>query len=133
MKLLFLITFSLFISVTGCKTMHKQKQDPRVNLETAIEDMIKMIETENYTALFNTYVNPDDLAEMIRNKYLEELISKFKERGKAENLLKTLKVAQKTLPVYNETKTEAIYKKEITGLKKDLVLLKIDGFWYIKN
>ncbi|MCF6242477.1 MAG: hypothetical protein L3J74_14150 [Bacteroidales bacterium] len=133
MKHLFIVAFLLFASVSSCKTVKKVKQDPRTNLETAIPDMIKMMETENYTALFNTYVYPEDLERMTQKKSLEELITNFVENGKAENLLKALKTAQKYSPVYNNTKTEAIYKKEITGLKKDLILRKLNGFWYIAN
>ncbi len=133
MKNLFIIAFLLFTSASACKTVQKVKQNPRSNIETAIPDMIKMMETENYTALFNTYVYPDDLEQMTQKKSLEELIKNFVENGKAENLLKSLKTVQKHSPVYNTTNTEAIYKKEITGLKKDLILRKLNGFWYIAN
>ncbi len=133
MKQLFIIVFLLFTSVSSCKTVQKVKQNPRSSLETALPDMIKMMETKNYTTFFNTYVYPDDLEQMTQKKSLEELIKNFVENGKAENLLNALKAAQKLSPFYNETKDEAIYKKELTGLKKDLILKKLNGFWYIAN
>ncbi len=133
MKQLYLFTFMIFVSITACKTTQKAKQNVRTELETAIPDMIKMIESEEYTALFNTYVKPEDLEHMTQKESLDELIKNFVENGKSEKLLKALKAAQKVSPMYNEIKTEAIYKKEITGLKRDLILTKINGFWYIAN
>ncbi len=133
MKHLFIIALLFFIGTTACKTTQKVKQNPRSTIETALPDMIKMMETENYTTFFNTYVYPDDLEQMTQKKSLEELIKYFVENGKAENLLNALKAAQKLSPFYNETKDEAIYKKEPTGLKKDLILKKLNGFWYIAN
>ena len=121
MKHLFIIALLFFIGTTACKTTQKVKQNQRSSLETAIPDMIKMMETENYTTFFNTYVYPDDLEQITQKKSLEELIKNFVENGKAENLLNALKVAQKLIPFYNETKDEAIYKKELTGLKKNLM------------
>lgn len=133
MKQLYLFAFMIFVSIMACKTIQKSQQQARTKIETAIPDMIKMIESEEYTELFNTYVNPKDLKQMTQKQPLNDLIKNFVENGKSEKLLNILKHAQTVKPIYNETKTSAVYKKETISTKKDLILIKQNGFWYIIN
>ncbi len=133
MKFKIIVLFSLFVSISACKTQKQTIVDPRENLVSAINDAIHLLENKEYQSFIEKYALPEDLEKILKKESMDELVEGFS-KGKAEKVLEALKFASELDPKYDETKTKATFSKaEVGGLSKDIVFKKVDKYWYIAN
>jgi len=105
--------------------------DPREKLESAIPEMIRLLETKEYTTLLKNYAPPEVLKAITGKTSLEEVAKEFGE-GKAEKLLTVLKSIKEMKPTLDADGKKATYEG-LKGEKSKIVFLKIDKYWYIGN
>jgi hypothetical protein len=109
------------------------KANPREQLKTAIPEAIRLLEAREYMTFLKTFVAPDDLKKITKDKPLDELATFFAE-NKAAQLLKALKSIKDAKPTRDDSGKKATYQlgEEIAG-KKTITWVKVDKYWYIRN
>ncbi len=138
---LFVITqLTLFtgIALTQEKQPEKKSEagvqaDPRENLDTAIPDGIRLLEAKEYVKFLKAYAPPDGLAKFAEAGGLEKFAAEFGQ-SKGPRLLAVLKKIKGTKPELDETGQIATYRfEEAVGGKNNIVFMKRDKYWHIKN
>ncbi len=133
MKFKIIVLFSLFVSFSACKTQKQTIVNPRENLVSAISDAIQLLENKNYQSFIEKYAMPEDLEKILKRESMDELVESFSD-GKAEKVLKALKLASELEPKYDESGNKATFSKnDVGGMSKDMVFKKVEKFWYIAN
>jgi hypothetical protein len=111
--------------------------DPRTTLLGTIQEVIRLLEAENYRPIFEAYVCPDDRKAVEESgKTMDEVIQAFGEK-RAKTLLKVLKDILQKEPVISEDGSTATFKLEGDLAQEapsdTFVMIKTQGMWFIKN
>ncbi len=125
-----------FIGITSCKTnVSSSKGDPRLNPETAVADMINLLENKQYKQFIKNYFDPETLQRVLSMYSIDDFVENFasKDSKNIEKILAALKNAQKIKPELNDEKTEARYSKDKINSERDLALKKLGEYWYLKS
>jgi hypothetical protein len=119
--------------LTSGWSMAADQADPQEKLETAIPEMIRLLEAKEHKQLIERFADPMKIAEISKRVGLEKIVEQFAAE-KASVLLNVLKEVQKIKPTMNADGTEANYtfEKPIDG-KRDFTMMQVDKRWYIKN
>ncbi len=136
MKQLLLIIAVTLISFSSCKTtVSSSKGDPRLNPETAVADMINLLESKQYKQFIENYFDPETLQRVLSMYAIDDFVENFaaKDSKNVEKILVALKNAQKIKPEMNSEKTEARYPKGKINSERDLALKKVGAYWYLKT
>ena len=109
----------------------EDKPDPRENLDTAIAEAILLIEAKDTTGMIKTFVPPDALKHILEKRTIEEMVKDVEKN--LPGMLKMLRKAQEVKPTLSNSDAAApyVFEEEIDG-KKELKLIKVDRFWYLK-
>jgi hypothetical protein len=107
--------------------------DPREKVDTAISEIIRLVEAREYATFIQKYAPPDDLKKILANKSLDELVKEFAQKN-AARLIKVLRATRGLTPIVEENATKVTYhfKEPIDG-KESIIFIKIGKFWYIQN
>ena len=117
-------------------------EDPQLNLNTAIPDMIKVLSTQGFGILVLRYVQPDVLTQLpptgLAATEIGAALNDPAILAKTQGLLKALQSIQDVTPVYNAAGDEATYTPpEQPGGQgappKGIVFIKQNGRWYLKG
>jgi ERCC4-type nuclease len=121
------------ISVAMAQT--ETKVDPREELETAIPEAIRLLESKDYANFLKKFLSPAEFKEITEKAQFNELefAKQFGEK-RAPGLLMVLKSIKGQTPTFDQSKKIATYefKTENGGVKK-ISIAKIDKYWYILN
>lgn len=105
--------------------------DPRVELKTAIPAARELLVKERYKEFILKYAHPEELAEVLKRKNIDELAKSFGE-SKAQPLLEILKQIEGQQPRYEKEGTVAVFKTKDS--RRDAIQwAKHKGLWYIQN
>lgn len=112
-----------------------QQPDPKRQVQTAIEDAIRLLEGKQYLEFVKTFMRPNEVERLVAKfGTVENVAAEFGKNERAGTLLKALQAAAKLAPVFNETNTSARYTFETPiGGERRLLLQKIGDRWYIAD
>jgi hypothetical protein len=105
--------------------------DPREKLETAVPEVIRLLEAKEYATMLKEFVSPDALKKITAEVSFDELVQRFS-AGKADDLLKTLKSIQGRKPEMSADGSKATFARE-DPKARPVVFMKTDKYWYIAN
>jgi hypothetical protein len=122
----------LLLAITISLTSPARAETP-ADLQKAIESGVKMLEAKNYLAFIETFMPPEDVAQVPDKARFAEGFGK----KKAAVLLEVLRFVQSRAPEMSADGKKATWslgKMEGAPAKRPLVFLKHDdGRWYIEN
>ena len=125
------------IGLTACKNSAttSKSSDPRTNPETAVTDMIRLLEQKDYKQFIEHYFDPETLQRILGMYSMDEFVENFasKDSKNVDKILSALKMAEKISPELNDDKTEARYPKDQINAGRDILLGKVGEYWYLKN
>jgi len=111
--------------------------DPRTTLQGTIHVVINLLEAGYYRTFFEAYVSPDDRKAVAESgKTIDDVIKEFAAK-RASTLLKALKDVEGKEPELSKDGAKATFLLEGDLAKEapssTIVLIKVDGIWFIKN
>ncbi|MEQ8786836.1 MAG: hypothetical protein RIC55_11080 [Pirellulaceae bacterium] len=107
--------------------------NPRLQVRTAIEDGIRLLEAKEFKTFIERYAHPMDLKKILKEKSVDELAKEFQESN-AEKLLVVLQMIRRDTPEMSEDGRQAVFKLKAEGLPRDGIRYEKSGdFWYIRN
>lgn len=109
--------------------------NPRQQLDSAIAEAIRILETGDHIQFVKTFLYPADLQSMLQDGSMDELVADFSDQF-AERLLETLKTVRTQHPVISGTENEAIATFMLeppVGGNAIIEFAKVGGYWYIKD
>ena len=110
-----------------------EKRAFQENLDTAIAEGIKMLESQEYSKFLKTFVDPEQFKKFSELGDIEEFAKKFGEK-KGKQLLEVLKSIKGKTPKMEEDGKKATFDIKIEGVSKDsIIFAKVEKYWYIKN
>ncbi len=116
--------------------------EARVNVDTAVADAARLLETNDLVTLFQQYMPPDELNRLPPGLTPEQIAQQFAQRmaqnpKMAEQLAisaTALKAAQGMTPVMSDNDNTATYNTlAADGTTHMVVLKKQAGLWYIQD
>ena len=109
-----------------------QKTDPRLQVDTAILEMIRLLEKKDVATLIRTFATAEEIQRLTRDRTFEQRVEEFANE-KAAGMLEALKAAAKMQPTLNPEGTRAEYRFGApVGGESRVRLQKIEGFWYLR-
>lgn len=128
---LFISAIALVALIPSAIRAEEPKADPQASLESALPELIRLLEAKEYTQLLKTWLAPDDLARLEKEPGLD-VVAKGLGGEKADRLHKVLKEAKKMQPRLSEGGELATYVFPNMEFP-DLRFQKVGKRWYIKN
>ena len=106
-------------------------RDPREELNTALAEAIRQLESKEYEKFVADFISPADKSQMVGKKI--EDIAKQLEKNSAD-MLAQMKAAQKVTPAMEDGGEKAIYKDlAVGGGEATFVMVKSGKYWYISG
>ncbi|HMP02115.1 MAG TPA: hypothetical protein PKD86_04820 [Gemmatales bacterium] len=114
----------------------QDKEAWRENIDTAIEEGIRLLEAKEYVTFVKSFISPKELEQVKQEMSWEELASRFERDGNAATLLKVFKAIKGQKPEQTEDdgrKMRFAVPKELKAPRSDIVFVKIGKYWYLSN
>jgi hypothetical protein len=109
-------------------------QDPRLTLDTAIPEAIRLLEARQHAAFLRRFVPPDTLKELSAAESFDGFVQAFGDDGKATAMLAALKRIKGTRPVLDGDGRRATFtfQPAIEG-RTSLTFVRLGEVWYISD
>jgi hypothetical protein len=103
-------------------------------LARAIREMIRLLEAQQYESFLDTFLAPEDKAQMLRQTTLQSAAGRFG-ANKAVELLGILKSLRAKIPRYTSDGSTAAFTFESGSppVRSEIRFQRIQGAWYLKN
>jgi len=122
------------------------KTDPQAELNTAIDDIISLLQSGNMMALFEKYATPEDQAKMPPEEkaQMEQMMSQPGAQMMIQMMVSGIQSIKDQTPQMNAAGDEATYQMTMSppaGMgpagrapqTEPMTFVKVDGKWYIKD
>ena len=123
------------VSLLGCLVLSEAAGSAETppSLESTIAEGITLLEEKKYEAFLSRFPLPKELAQMRKNRSIEELARTFAKEH-AVRLLGMLQQIKTTEPQLSDEGRRAEYAVQWKNFSKNkLVFLKISDRWYLHN
>lgn len=132
MKTMWLAVLLSAVTVFGSTARADDKNSWREKLETVIPGGIRLLESKDYAAFLQAFVEPE-MIEKLGGGSIDEFAKKFGEK-KGPQLLTVMKKIKDMKPTMEQDGKVANFEVEVEGSsKKGIKFKKIDKYWYIIN
>ena len=112
---------------------HAASAETPPSLEATIAEGITLLEEKKYEAFLSRFPVPEELAQMRKNRSLEELARTFAKEHAVRLLGMLQQIKTKTPQLSDEGRTAEYDVQWKNFSKHKLVFLKISGRWYLHN
>lgn len=127
------VAVAVALGCGGAVLAGDDKPDPREELATAIPEMIRLLEAEEYETLITSFASPEDLKRITEQRSIDEIVKGFRE-GRAQTLLAILKAINGQKPELDEAGTTATFTHGVKQAPRETIAFKkIGKYWYIQN
>ncbi len=128
------LRFAVAIIATFTCSLAAVPDEIRQDLGKLVPETIRLLEAKEYATVLETLVPPDDFKKITSELPLAEFAAKFGEK-KAAELLAVMKIVKDQKPKLSDDGNIAtVSLPESTEFpKKEIVFVKIEGRWFIKN